>query len=64
MCGIVDVAYLVTIHALAEHDLTTARRHRDRDAAAPYEEIHGLTWPPSPPPWDIARRPPGSFAMR
>jgi nucleoid-associated protein YgaU len=40
VCGIVDVAHLVTTHALAEGDLNTARTATQiATSAAPYEEI-------------------------
>jgi LysM repeat protein len=43
ICGIVDVAHLVTTHALAEHDLNTAQAATQIAAsAAPYEEIPRL----------------------
>ena len=43
ICGIVDVAHLVTTHALAEGDLNTARAATQiATAAAPYEEIPRL----------------------
>jgi hypothetical protein len=43
ICGIVDVAHLVTIHALAEGDLNTARTAtRIAASAAPYEEVPRL----------------------
>ena len=43
VCGIVDVAHLVTTHALAEHDLNTARTATQiATSAAPYEEIPRL----------------------
>jgi hypothetical protein len=43
ICGIVDVAHLVTTHALAEGDLKTAREAtKIATAAAPYEEIPRL----------------------
>ena len=43
VCGIVDVAHLVTTHALAEHDLNTAQAATQIAAsAAPYEEIPRL----------------------
>jgi hypothetical protein len=43
ICGIVDVAHLVTTHALAEGDLKTARAATQiATSAAPYEEIPRL----------------------
>ena len=43
VCGIVDVAHLVTTHALAEGDLNTARTATQiATSAAPYEEIPRL----------------------
>jgi hypothetical protein len=43
ICGIVDVAHLVTTHALAEGDLNTARAATQiATSAAPYEEIPRL----------------------
>jgi LysM repeat protein len=43
VCGIVDVAHLVTTHALAQGDLKTAREAtKIATAAAPYEEIPRL----------------------
>jgi nucleoid-associated protein YgaU len=43
VCGIVDVAHLVTIHALAEGDPNTARTATQiATSAAPYEEIPRL----------------------
>jgi nucleoid-associated protein YgaU len=43
VCGVVDVAHLVTTHALAEGDLTTARTATQiATSAAPYEEIPRL----------------------
>jgi hypothetical protein len=43
VCGIVDVAHLVTTHALAEGDLNTARTVTQiATSAAPYEEIPRL----------------------
>jgi hypothetical protein len=43
ICGIVDVAHLVTTHALAEGDLKTARSATQiATSAAPYEEIPRL----------------------
>jgi LysM repeat protein len=43
VCGIVDVAHLVTTHALAEGDLNTARAATQiATSAAPYEEIPRL----------------------
>jgi hypothetical protein len=43
VCAIVDVAHLVTTHALAEGDLKTAREAtKIATAAAPYEEIPRL----------------------
>jgi LysM repeat protein len=43
ICGIVDVAHLVTTHALAERDLKTARAATQiATSAAPYEEIPRL----------------------
>ena len=43
ICGIVDVAHLVTTHALAEGDLKTARAAAQiATSAAPYEEIPRL----------------------
>jgi LysM repeat protein len=43
VCGIVDVAHLVTTHALAEGDLNTAREAtKIATSAAPYEEIPRL----------------------
>jgi LysM repeat protein len=43
VCGIVDVAHLITTHALAEGDLNTARAATQiATSAAPYEEIPRL----------------------
>jgi nucleoid-associated protein YgaU len=43
VCGIVDVAHLVTTHALATGDLTAARAAAElAELAAPYEEIPKL----------------------
>jgi hypothetical protein len=43
VCGVVDVAHLVTTHALAEGDLNTARTATQiATSAAPYEEIRRL----------------------